>query len=80
MTKDEFKCNVAEMVNESVAVLGRDMDRLLSSGAVDLETADMLQCRAAVQAFLLEEADQFNVPKGMRYKQSRLVSQFRMYM
>lgn len=61
MKRIEFKANVQELLNESLAVLDEKMNALLASGAVDLETADIRTCKAAVRAFLLNEADQFDL-------------------
>ena len=60
MERIEFKTNVQELLNESLAVLNEKMNILLASGAVDLETADIRTCKAAIRAFLLNEAEQFN--------------------
>ena len=59
MTKREFKARVRSSVHESLDVLGRRLDHLIKSGAIDLETASPTTCKAAVRAFLLDEADQF---------------------
>jgi hypothetical protein len=65
MKRIEFKANVQKLVNESFEVLNEKMDTLLASGAIDLETADVRTCKAAVRAFLLHEADQY-IPIGER--------------
>lgn len=63
MTKREFKTNVRRCIKDSLAVFDGKMDTLLKSGAVDLKTADLGTCKAAVTAFFLEEAGQFSPRK-----------------
>jgi hypothetical protein len=62
MTKGQFKKQVRACLRDSMKVLDRRLNSLISSGAVNLPDANMVDCKAATVAFLLSEANQFTPP------------------
>jgi hypothetical protein len=58
MTEPEFVEKCIDSLQESVKVAKDKFERLVRSGAIDLESSDMIDVKASVCAFLLDEAEQ----------------------